>query len=165
MGREEREKRQAEQREKQRNRRIKLGIQPSPDKTLAYAETTANYDQYKVKWCFELFDGEIDWRDPNKSHLPHVAFCEVSSCLKNYSSMTWAMICSNNKRDHAVECDHLCKRARDRLLDLSLDDVDALFRFRLNGTHRLWGIRDRNVFRVIWWDPDHVVCPSTLKNT
>jgi len=43
------------------------------------------------------------------------------------------------------------------------DAVEDLFSLRLTGKKRLWGIRDRHVFKVFWWDPEHGVCPSELK--
>ena len=35
-----------------------------------------------------------------------------------------------------------------------------LFSVRLTGRIRLWGLRDVSILRVLWWDPEHTVCPS-----
>lgn len=90
---------------------------------------------------------------------------DIFEKLVSYESRTWAEILSNPTRDHPIAVGKLCKEARQRLMDLKLDDVEALFRFRFTGLQRLWGIRDRNVFQVLWWDPEHKVCPSQLRNT
>jgi hypothetical protein len=45
------------------------------------------------------------------------------------------------------------------------DDFDELWRFRFDGLHRLWGLRLDDWFYALWWDPEHKVCPSTLKHT
>lgn len=37
---------------------------------------------------------------------------------------------------------------------------DEIFRFRLGGEKRLWGFRQDRVFHVVFWDPDHKVCPQ-----
>lgn len=68
---------------------------------------------------------------------------------------------------HAIESWKLCKEAKDRLEFLKLDDFDELYSLRLTGTQRIWCIREggTNVMRVLWWDPDHRVCPSTLRNS
>ena len=84
--------------------------------------------------------------------------------LKNYESMTWGSIAQNQHHNHSVEVSKLDKRARKRLEELGVE-VDELFRFRLNGTQRVWGIRDREVFYILWWDPNHEICPSSKKNT
>lgn len=52
-----------------------------------------------------------------------------------------------------------------RLQDIEMDDIDALSRFRLSGTRRLYGTRLGNEFSILWWDPNHEVWPSTLKHT
>jgi hypothetical protein len=78
--------------------------------------------------------------------------------------MTWGAIESNRKKNHSVEVGSLCKEAQERIHELKLG-VDELFRFRLTGKQRLWGIRDRERFKILWWDPDHEVCPSTKKHT
>jgi hypothetical protein len=36
----------------------------------------------------------------------------------------------------------------------------SVFRFRYGGTKRIWGIRERTVFRVLWCDLDHAVYPT-----
>lgn len=60
----------------------------------------------------------------------------------------------------------LSRAAVERLTDLHLEEfVDNLYSLRLNNTHRIIGIRDRQVFQILWWDPDHKVCPSAPKNT
>jgi len=86
--------------------------------------------------------------------------------LQQLETMTWAEIVKNKKKNHAVRVDRLCSAARRRLTDLRQEDVDELFSIgNLGSTLRLWGIRDRNVFKVLWFDPDHRVCPSRLRNT
>lgn len=51
-----------------------------------------------------------------------------------------------------------------RLAD-AYQGLDALVRFRLDGTTRVYGARERNEFHFLWWDRDHAVWPSTKKNT
>lgn len=161
MGRAEREKRKAEQLEKQRQRQAKLGASPDPKKEARHVDVP-DYEASTVQWCFELFDHATDWRDGNG---PHIAFCEIGDQFKSYSRLTWAEIRANAHRDHPLACDVLCKRARDRLAELRLDDVDELWRFRFAAKRRVWGIRDGRVMKVLWWDPDHQVYPVEPKNT
>jgi hypothetical protein len=52
-----------------------------------------------------------------------------------------------------------------RLEDLQLDDQPEISRLRVGGKQRLYGFREENRFYVIWWDPEHEVCPSHLRNT
>jgi hypothetical protein len=50
-------------------------------------------------------------------------------------------------------------------VDLKLDDLDTLFSFRVTGATRVFGVVRREYLRVLWYDPDHKVCPSKLKHT
>ncbi len=66
---------------------------------------------------------------------------------------------------HFIDVSALTKTARDRLAELGQDDEDELFSIRLTGRERVFGIRDRWIFKILWWDPDHQVCPSYKKHT
>jgi hypothetical protein len=69
------------------------------------------------------------------------------------------------RNNHRVSVEILCKEARDRLSELKLDDVDELLSLRLTGAQRIWGILEHNVVSLLWWDPNHQVCPSPKKYT
>ncbi len=64
-----------------------------------------------------------------------------------------------------VPNENLCKRAQDRLVAIELDDYDGLWELRVSGKERIWGLRERHIFYVLWWDPGHEVCPSNKRNT
>ena len=59
----------------------------------------------------------------------------------------------------------LSRDAQARLEYLKRDDVDGLWCVRLSGLERVWGTRRGPVFNLLWWDPDHTVCPSHKKHT
>lgn len=88
-------------------------------------------------------------------------FKEVLSKLRAFETMTWPEI--ERAGSHYVECSRLIKDAQVRLAELHLDDFDQLFSLRLQGKPRMWGLRIGNVFSVLWWDPEHAICPSIKK--
>ena len=116
----------------------------------------------KVKWCFELFDGEIDWHDDSHDEE---SFREVAGLLKKYSPRTWGQIEQDRRRDHEVPINNLIRKAQNRAAELQIEDFGKLWRFRFDNLKRLWGIRDQHVFRILWWDPQHRICPSIKKHT
>jgi hypothetical protein len=63
-------------------------------------------------------------------------------------------------KHHWVHIRDIIKPARDRLKELYLDDVEELFSIRLTATQRVWGIRDYNYFKMLWFDFNHDICPS-----
>lgn len=85
------------------------------------------------------------------SHLTNVEGLSESDLLKGGS--------------HPIELHKLSKEARDRLEELQHDDLDTLFSLRVKGQERVFCIHHGNIMRVLWYDPEHKVCPSKLKHT
>lgn len=91
---------------------------------------------------------------------------EVRDKLRDFESMTWhEILVAAKHRNHAVSIDRLCKQARDRLEEIGQADIEDLVSLRLSGPERVWGILNGNVLKVLWWDPEHAVCPSLKKHT
>lgn len=89
----------------------------------------------------------------------------IQQKLSHFESMTWSEILIKSKKfNHSVEVGKICSEARNQLLNASIY-VDEVLSLRLSGTERIWGILDRGIVELLWWDPDHKICPSLLKNT
>jgi hypothetical protein len=88
---------------------------------------------------------------------------EVREKLRYFESMTLSEILGRN--NHLVPVSQLCKDARDRLAQLRLDDLEELLSLHLTGIKRVWGILEHNVVILLWWDPEHRICPSLKKHT
>jgi hypothetical protein len=56
-------------------------------------------------------------------------------------------------------------KARERLECLKLADQTKIWRLRIGGPGRLYGFLTSNVFHVVFWDPEHEIWPSQLRNT
>ena len=83
--------------------------------------------------------------------------------LGHFETMTWnEILVKGKKRNHSVSVSSLCPSALKRLKDLGQIHVEELVSLRLSGPERVWGVRERGVLTVLWWDPLHQVCPSLL---
>jgi len=81
--------------------------------------------------------------------------------LAHFETMTWAeILVQSKKQNHSIKVEDICAAARQRLdvRRLILDDVVSL---RLSGRERVYGYLDNGVLILLWWDPDHEICPST----
>lgn len=88
----------------------------------------------------------------------------VLGALANYETMNWTDI-EARKSCHKMPTASVSKEARQRLDEIELDDVEDLYQLQVNNRFRVFGMRDRNIFYVLWWDPEHQVYPTQKRNT
>ncbi len=88
---------------------------------------------------------------------------EVFQKILESQKLTWQDL--RNNGSHFVDIRDLCSQAQKRLVQLQKEDLDQLFSLRLTGRKRIWGIKEGNIFWLLWWDPEHQVCPSQKKHT
>lgn len=137
----------------------KQASQPSPSKQPKSKDP--EIEGSPLAWRFSGADlaGPFSW-----AALAHgEPFKEVIERLHEFEKMNWEQIVKTGS--HPVEIWRCEKPARDRLTEISQDDIDELMSFRITATRRIWCIQDRNIMRVLWWDPDHEVCPSPKRHT
>ncbi|MBK8980500.1 MAG: hypothetical protein IPM29_31750 [Planctomycetes bacterium] len=110
-------------------------------------------------WNVQLLDheGPFGWSHLKKRDV----LGTILGKLSHFERMTWAEIqqgagCHNVKLSHPK----FASEAHRRLREIGQDDIDELFSLRLNGKSRVWGILFGSVLRILWWDPEHNVCPS-----
>ncbi len=88
---------------------------------------------------------------------------KILAALRHYEGTTWDdLLVANKKHNHAIAVSRLCKPAQRRLKELQLDQIEELVSLGsgLGNKPRIFGIRDQNVLEVLWWDPEHQICPS-----
>jgi len=119
-----------------------------------------NSEQEKPAWQFYQLDWDGPWGcvDAKK-------WQEILQKLGHFETRTWADIKSDGN-NHAVEIQNSPNPSvPKRLLEIHLDDIDELFSLRLSGKERVWGILEGHILKILWWDPNHEVWPSTKKHT
>ena len=83
--------------------------------------------------------------------------------LQEFERKNWDEITRGGS--HPIPVAEIVKSARRRLQEISKDDVDELMSFRLTGSKRVWCVRQFSVMKVLWWDPNHEICPAAPKYT
>jgi hypothetical protein len=115
-------------------------------------------------WSFALLDfyAEVGgW-----IHLRPQEIDALLERFRRWETMTWReILAEGRKRNHAIDVSQCIAKAQERLRFLQLDDLEQLMSLSVSATARVMGILDRATFRILWWDPDHQVCPSHLKHT
>lgn len=121
-------------------------------------EIRQNFYQLKPAWRIS----RLEMRDPFGWHkIKQEKLVEVCSKLGELEASTWSEIfITRKKQNHSVLVSSLCKDARDRLKALKLDEYEELISIRLSGPERVWGYQYQDALTLLWWDPEHQVCPS-----
>ncbi len=146
-----------------RSKHVTVAVTPDTTKKAKISRWVSNEESHeRVSWRFgdaEL-DGPWSWTRLRAEHVDG-----LRSKLAEIEKLTWSEATNGG---YPMKSCRLGSAPRDllrRLDEIERDDIDCLFEIRLDGTTRVWGARRGNVFHVLWWDPDHEVWPSRLRNT
>lgn len=129
---------------------------PHIGKSPRHQKQPQSSDSETIVWHVNTIDkeGEWGWKKLEVGTFWDVIF----EAIKHFETMTWSVI--KGSQNHTINVADICKEAQKRLRDIQLDDIDELFSLRISGAKRIFGIRDGRVFKVLWWDPNHTVCPT-----
>jgi len=126
-------------------------------------------DGEKIIWMFDKIDRSGNYAfDVNRKDFNHK---EVLGKMVDYSGMTWREVKQQTHDDgkskhHFLSPDSLSKKAVERLRAKGLEEFsDDIFSFALQNKIRIVGIRNREKFHVLWYDPEHEICQSKKKHT
>lgn len=121
-------------------------------------------ENLKKKACWAISrieqEGKWGWDNITSGEL----WSEIVTKLTLFEGMTWGEILQGGK-SHYVEINKINSEAKRKLVELDLDDSDNLFSLRLTAKRRIWGILENGVLKILWYDPNHEVCPVYLKHT
>lgn len=143
------------------NINIQTKKQPQIDNSIS----PDNINEKRLVWklCHIDFDGPWNWFNLNNRKKIQ----EVIKKMKNFETMLWGELkrARRNSPCHPIPRENLCSKAKQRLIDLKLDDIDDLYELVMNGKNRIWGIKQAEIICLLWWDPDHSVYPVKKRNT
>lgn len=137
---------------------------PPPLKIPRGKEKVKQIEQEYISWHLRILDGSGDWSW--KGIDEKTIWKDIHSKLSEFERKTWnEILIKEKKRNHTIQVSDICTEAQKRLKKIKQDDIDELVSLRLTGQKRVWGIKEGNILKVLWWDPDHTVCPSQKKYT
>lgn len=126
-------------------------------------------DGEKIIWMSDKIDRSGNYAfNINRADFDHK---EVLGKIVDYSSMTWGEVKRQTHDDgkskhHFLTPGSLSKEAVERLKAKDLEEFsDYIFSFALQNKIRIIGIRNGEKFHVLWYDPDHEICPSKKRRT
>ncbi len=134
------------------------GFKPFPGLIPQRAQDPSSYDDKLFVWraqdkYLDYDNAKLGW---NKIEIREL-LGKVIQGLHSYEGQKW----------HEVRCrEHCCNWELDeippeflrRLQELQID-IDRIFQISLSNTRRVFGHVDRQIFYLIWYDPDHRFWP------
>lgn len=135
---------------------------------------TSAREPRKTSDPISYYDINPSWRisrielvDPYGWHTLDInLIASIKIKLSCFETMTWREILMDaKKQNHFVSISDLSSQAQAHLKNTGQDDIDQLVSLRLTGTQRVWGIWEKGVLNLLWWDPYHQVCSSKKKHT
>jgi hypothetical protein len=115
----------------------------------------------KLVWKVSKIDDNSQW-GWNQITCPEF-LRNIWEKMHNFETMTWSEILG--RHHHAIAVNDIIEPAQNRLAQLGHDDQEELVSFRLSNTERIWAIRSGAEAFLLWWDPNHEICPSQLRHT
>lgn len=142
-------------------KRPRTAAKPTVSKIPVVAENPEAYHRQKPSWHF----GKMQFVDPFGWHaLGAGVLEEICTKMGEFERLTWTeILVRDRRRNHSVPIDRLDSEAQKRLRKIGLD-MEILISLRLSGPKRVWGVMRNGVLELLWWDPDHLVCPSLGAN-
>lgn len=137
--------------------------QPHPTKTPTHRIDPDAYMKNNPSWRISM----LEVQDPYGWHrVDENTLHNIRIKLRDFESMTWnEILVRDRSRNHRINKIRLSDDAKKRLKQLNQDDIDELVSLHLTGIKRVWGIWDKGVLKLLWWDPYHEVYPYKKKHT
>jgi hypothetical protein len=144
-------------------KQAKRATEPSSSKSPKSANSPHSSYNQRPSWRVS----RIELVDPYGWHVLDLKMITyLKGKLAHFETMTWGEILIDaKKQNHSVKVESLASSAKKRLEETEQDDVDELVSLHLSGRQRVWGILDQGTLNLLWWDPEHQVCPSLMKHT
>ena len=108
----------------------------------------------------------LDLAGPFGQRIEQADATEILKFLSEIEKLTWNEILRNRRSGghHHVEVRLISPAARKHLMQRNIE-ADTLISLRVTAKKRLWGVREGSVLHLLWWDPQHEVYPTKLRNT
>ena len=144
----------------QKDRGPKSLVTPSNEKR-PKADSIENWKDMQPAWRVSLLEMHtpFGWTNVDEGSI-----LKIRERLGSLESSKWKDFFPNY-RNHFIKLTSLCKDARDHLERMQQDDIDSVVSLGVTQTGRIFGILEHNILKILWWDPDHQICPMDKPNT
>ena len=149
-----------------------LGRMPHSGKFIPESTGVDNRRYYQLKPSWKFSEA---WRgDPKIEKVEFYGYDEIQKQgqyliekLAQFEGRRWnEILIIDKKSNHEIAVSALSKEAQ-RVIQKFLPNMDSIVSLRFSGQERLFGRIEggTGAFVILFWDPHHKVCLSSLKHT
>jgi hypothetical protein len=142
--------------------------QPQQGDNVRIAADPENYLKMTPVWRFRDFDWDGPWGLESCADRIANMRSHIEAHLSSFETMTWEEILRANggrgekggNNSHPIAREKFKKEVQERLAEKQIF-ADDLFSLRLDAGTRVYGVRELNCLRVVFFDPyhkDHAKC-------
>lgn len=148
-------------------KRVVQKEQPKGRYTGQQANPDSYYQEYPA-WNFSMLD--IDMWQLSKDTAGDYFWSNILPRLQALEKQTWRdILLVSKKNNHSIDISELNPIAQKHATEKYVE-LDSIISLRIDGTHRIYGYITKNVFNILWYDPNHgdnerCVCRANLKHT
>jgi hypothetical protein len=145
---------------KDNNKKIpQRAFSPPTSKEPTHTRNPNSYETQLIAWHFECMDVAGSWP------------CSLSTLqaikhrLHEYEKRRWSELTGSS---HPFPVEQIIPKAQRRLDELGYGDYGQLYQLDIRSAgqkQRLWGLRRENIFKILWWDPNHEIYPVQKRGT
>ena len=133
---------------------------PKDEDTVRIAADPESYLKQRPVWGFRDFDWDGPWgQQCCTSHVSNLR-SHIEQHLASFETMTWGEILQASggrkagNNNHPIPRDNFKRDAQARLEEKNIL-ADELFSLRLDAGTRVYGVREMNCLRIVFFDPHH----------
>lgn len=144
------------------DKRAHTSANPTTSKRPFRTAPTQDENRRRISWRFQMLDldGPHSWLTLQGTQRRGV-LDKMAEFERNTAEAWVSQGHGANKRLKRIPVENLCADAQQRLRQIKRDDLDVLWEFRLTGSQRIWCVRYDETMWLLWWDPNHEVCPTS----
>ena len=128
----------------------------------AAVEDADDWREWRPSWAFSRLD--LDGCRWSWGQVDRETLLQILDRLKGHETLKWKELLLE-KSNGSIDISHerLAAEAKARFEHLKLHErFDAIWKLRVDGPGRVWGVRIGATLHLVWWDPEHSVYPMNL---
>jgi hypothetical protein len=147
---------------KNKKKKAFIGFNPQTEKRPRGLSLANKEQDRSVSWNIAILDknGPFGWGSLDVNMF----WNHIKNRFAEFEKLTWNEI-FKHRLNHPIKVGDICFEAQKRLVEIELDDYDELTSLGITNVARVFGVRNGSKFSVLWWDPNHQICPSPKKDT